>query len=194
MYFITGSIYENGKLAAYGLYNVKEKKAIIMSKRSVKESVLAGEEVVGFVRYENTINGLGYVRKHRGYMWKNLPELNGKGVPEQEEYIHNKVLIGTNGFKEVRQFVTVNSIGEIKVYSAKDFKEELKNDRITGAVLAEDGRILSKVRNEISDQWLKDSGFKRDDDLVWIKEQAEQPKEPEQRVEPTSYEKERVAE
>lgn len=194
MYFITGSIYENGKLAAYGLYNVEKKKAVIMSKKSVKKIVMAGEEVVGFIKYDNNITGLPYVRKHRGYMWKNLPELNGKGKPEQEEYLHNKVLIGTNGFKEVRQFVTVNSTGEVMVYGLEDFKEELRGNRITGAVLAEDGRILSRARNEISDKWLKDSGFKRDDNLIWKKEQLEEPKEQSEMVKTASCEKEKIAE
>lgn len=186
MYFITGRIVENGKLTAYGLYDLNERKATLMSKKSIKNLVVAGREVVGFERYENTFTGLAYARKNRGYMWKNLPDLNGKGEPEKPEDKHNKVLIGTNGFKELREFVTVNSTGEVNVYTSEEFKAELSKDCITGAVLAEDGRILSQVKNEITDKWLKEAGFERGKDKVWFKKEQEQIEEQPEQIETTA--------
>lgn len=169
MYFITGKITENEKELAYGLYDTNTQRAMIMSKKATRQLVSAENEVLGFERFFNVSQGKVYVRKNKEFMWKGLPELNGKGEPENVEDKKMQVLIGSNGFKEVKSYITVNSVGEVRIYTKADMKKELIEGNIIGAALASNEQVMTYVNEEISDEWILKLGYKRNEIGLWAK-------------------------
>ena len=165
MYVITGKILEDSKVVAYGVYDTDRKKAMIMAKEQVNNIVAHGITVIGFECVYTTARGSYFVRKSKNFMWRELPELNGKGEPLDKE---KEILLGVNGYKEMKSYVTVNSLGGVRVYSKDEIIDKLSNDNnIIGAVLASDNRIIPMIKNTINDIWLIDCGFERGEGLYW---------------------------
>ena len=171
MFYITGMVVENARTVAYSLYDVDSKKSIIVSSKSVKRMLKDEEEIVGFALYTD-YRGKKYVRKNKRYMWRNLPEINGKGIPEKEEDKDILILIGSNGFKEVKQFVLVNSVGEMVICNMKELQERIKSNKIVGAVVNSLDRILFGNELELDDKWIEEAGFERDCNDMWKKKEA----------------------
>ena len=166
MYFITGKLTENGKETAYSVYDTDKQRSIITGKKPIRQLVENGVNVYGFERFFNGTCGKFSVRKNREFLWKQIPELSGIGVPENPEDSDLQVLIGSNGFKEVKHYVTVNSIGIVKVYSKAEVKKEVASGNVIGMILDGD-RIIPLVTEEITDEWLKSLGYERNDSKQW---------------------------
>lgn len=173
MNIIVGKITEDSKDRAYMLFSVKEQKRRIMTREAVREALIKGEKILGFELNCNTY-GRYNLRKSKSYIWKNMPELNGKGQPETDADGAVEIFIGTNGFKEVKVYVTVNSNGDIRIYSRDNFisRIEKAGDTVIGAGLqdTEDSKELNLyIKNMLTDTWMEQLGFKRDEDFNWTK-------------------------
>ena len=165
MYIVTGKLLEDSKEVAYGVYDTDKKKAMLMAKEQVKNLVAHGITVIGFEHVYTPSRGSYFVRKSKNIMWKEIPELNGKGQPVGKPM---EILLGVNGYKEMKSFVTVNSLGGVKVYSKDEMvKKMAKDNNIIGAVLASDERIIPMIKNTVNDIWLIDCGFERGEGLYW---------------------------
>ena len=170
MYFITGKITENEKDLAYGVYDMEKQRAMIMSKKATRQLVSAGEVVCGFEKFFNGMQGKIYVRKNKDYIWKGVPELNGMGAPEDPKDNELQVLIGCNGFKEVKSYITVNSLGVVRIYNKSEIQDEVAKGIIIGASIGDTGHVVTYINEEVSNDWISSLGYKRNEIGLWTKE------------------------
>lgn len=168
MYIVVGKITENRRDKAYAVFGIREKKVCIITRKEVKRMLNADYDFFGMELRVN--NNCGYnIHKNRSYYWKRIPEITGKGEPEKEEDKDIKILIGTNGYKEVRHYIVVSPAGKIELLTKEAIKQEIKKDNIIGATYSEDDRILAYINNEISDEWLEELGYEKDEEMMWHK-------------------------
>jgi len=168
MYIITGKITENKRDRAYTVFGIKEQKSGLLTRQEVKKMMISGEEVLGLNVNLNFNDGYN-VHKNRSFLWKRIPEINGKCEPEDPKDKETQILVGTNGFKEARHFITVNSLGEIKVYSLDEVRQEIDKGHIVGAVNTANKKVIIQIKNELSDEWLQNLGYVKDKNSNWQK-------------------------
>lgn len=169
MYIITGKITENGRDRAYTVYGIKEQRACFMSRKDVKSMLIRDEKFYGL---EMNVNAYGNDNIHKtktSIFWSRIPEMNGKCEPENPKDKDLKVLIGTNGYKEVRHFITANTLGQVFIYNKEEIQEEIRKGNIIGAINADDGRVIVYIKNELSDKWVANLGYERDENSMWRK-------------------------
>lgn len=167
MYIITGKITEEGKDVGYSVYGLNEQRSCILTKKEVRNMLINKQTVFGMSIGEHFSSTRYTFKKCKPYLWAKLPEINGKGEPEREEDKDLQVMLGSNGFKELKVFVTVNTLGEISVYDEEGLKEQIHNGNIAGAVIDKRGKVINYINFDITDQWLMNLGYRRNDDKKW---------------------------
>lgn len=176
MNIIIGKIAEDGKDRAYMLYSVEEQKRMIITRDAVKNAMIDGMKIVGFELRQNYYGAYG-LHKTKSYIWKKMPELNGKGKAKTEADEAVEIFIGTNGFKEVKVYVTINASGIIRVYSKDNFIRRMETDEYTiiGAAIKLDSdqkEIRQDIKNMLTDTWMERLGFERNAEFNWMTKQV----------------------
>lgn len=173
MYIVLGKITENGRDKAYTVYGINEQKACFLPRKEVKNMLINEKKFYGL---EMNLNAYGNDNVHKtktSIFWNRIPEMNGKCEPEDPKDKDLKVVLGTNGYKEVRHFITANTLGQITIYNKEEIQEEIRKNNIIGAINAEDGRVLVYIKNELSDKWVENLGYEKDKDAMWHKKELE---------------------
>ena len=173
MYIVTGKITEEGKEKAYSVFGIKEQKTCLVTKKELKQMVKNNADVCGY----DILNSAGIktktFKKTKKFLWDRIPELTGRLQVENEKDKNLQILVGTNGFKEIKHYITVKPSGEIYVYSENKLKAEIRKNNIIGAVIDTNNRLMLYIHNEINDFWIMKLGYKRDEDGFWEYDELE---------------------
>ncbi|GAB6152555.1 hypothetical protein JCM17380_13050 [Desulfosporosinus burensis] len=126
-FLIIGRIFEDGKLAAYRIYEANKKETKIYKKEDVRSVVKRGILVVGLT----VANDGRVVGVHESFNVSKTDILNGKGIPIEPS--DRYVLVGLSGYAENRTYRLVNSKGYEKIVNREEFKELVEKNKVNGA-------------------------------------------------------------
>lgn len=141
-----GKITEDKNLSAVIVYNTDLHEKKLVSFKQLKDISKKYDSVYGIKNYINN-DGELVTMKNKQNFWSSLPECNGKGLPEDEQYLDKYQLIGRCYNREKRCYILVNLQGHEIALGNNEMKEMIKNEKIIGAKIGKDDRIKTYVDN-----------------------------------------------
>lgn len=165
MYIVLGKISEERKDRAYRLFNYETQEVKLFIRDEIMKILDHKVEITGLQIGYNSYGKIN-IRKNFHFMWKEgIPELKGDGNVEKEDR-QLKMIIGTNGYKTCKNYVLINPLGEITVYSEEEVKQRIKEgERIVGLKLSSANVVMTYIKKDLSDTWLERLGFIKEDGL-----------------------------
>ena len=144
--YIVGIILDNNKKVGVALYSLQTGRVELQSLAAAIEDFLQGGKIIGLKHNKQTVfqaKGATFVEKNYPQLAKHyfdtrrLPiiDCTGKVVKAGAE-----VCIGTIGTDEAKQYIVVNSSGELRFLN----KEEVVKEKPVGTV---DGKIIKDCKN-----------------------------------------------
>ena len=153
-----GKITEDNKLTAVIVYDTTELERKLISLKELYEMARNQNNVCGVESYINTY-GKVVIMRDKQYIWDNIPECNGKGLPEVEADRTKFVLLGSCNSRLKKGYVIVDVLGQIKVLGQADMKIKVQKSEIIGAKMRSNGRMVSYINNQFNNFDLMKLGY-----------------------------------
>lgn len=161
-----GKITEDKRIEAVIIYDTDKHEKKLISLKELYEVAKDKNNVCGVESYINA-HGNVVAMRDKQYIWDNIPECNGKCIPEVKSDQEKFVLLGSCNSRLRKGYVLVNVLGQVKVLGHAEMKNEVQKSNVIGAKMRKNGRVVSYINNNFDSLELKKIGYELKDNK-WI--------------------------